>query len=203
MFENLDSYFAECTNCGDCCHTPGDLLPEQVDILANHFRLDRRQLFDKYMVLQIFAPDPGAPPAFLVSPVKSDRNGKRLPQKIVDRAYLDIKHLDCIFRDQASNSCSVHDVKPFACGFLVCAKATRANPILLNNLFFYHRWIDSLDIIFSVYPGLQLLHKQLTEIALRFSRLEKQKTQAIEERNRVTGLAVRTIMGAPEKPGGR
>lgn len=194
--EAFEKYFGDCLNCGDCCHLPGDLLPEQIDILANHFKLDRKQLFEKYLIIQIFAPNEGVPPAFLVSPVKADRNGNRVPKKMVDQEYMNIRHLDCIFRDHVSKGCSVHEIKPFACDFLVCAKATRANPVVLDKTFFYHHWLNSVEVVFSVYPELQALYEQLKETALRLSQLESEKAQAIEDRNRISGLMLQTIMGS-------
>jgi Fe-S-cluster containining protein len=196
-FEKFHTYFEECINCGDCCHLPGDLLPEQVDLLANHFGLDRRQFFDKYLVVQLFAPNEFLPPAFLATPVKADRSGNRSPHKMVDQAYMDIKHLECIFRDHASKACSIHDIKPLACAFLICSKCTRSNPVLLDWSFFYHHWIGAQHIIFSVYPELENIHKQLVETASKLSLLEKEKAKATEERNRLSQLALAAITGSP------
>jgi len=194
VFKNLDDYFEPCTNCGDCCHMPGDLLPEQVDILANHLRMNRKELFDRYLVVQLFAPNDTMPPAFLVSAAKVDQKGVRMAQKMVDQEYVDTHHLDCIFRDKAAKGCSVHQIKPFGCAFLICAKTTKANPVLLNKAFFYHRWIDSQDIIFSVYPALEPIHKQLTEVAAKLAQVETEKAKAVEERNRLSVLAFNAVM---------
>jgi hypothetical protein len=67
----------------------------------------------------------------------------------------------------------------------------------LDRSFFYHQWIGAQDIIFSVYPELENIYKQLVETAAKLSLLEQEKAKTIEERNRLSQLAFAVIMGSP------
>jgi len=191
LFDGLGEYFADCANCGDCCHAPGDLLPQQIDVLATHMGLDRVQVFRKYLIVQIFADKERDIPAFLAAPVKVTPDGKRLPHKMVDQNYMNVRHLNCIFRDQVSQNCSIHHIKPFACKFLICSKCTRANPILLNKAFFYHHWIKAQDIIMSVYPEVAEVYQRIVELISNCP--DSERKRIVQERNRLSLIAYQII----------
>lgn len=161
--DNLNKYFQPCVNCGECCKIPGVFIPEQIDILAKRFNLSRRQLFDRYLIAELCAPNDSHTPIFVLSPVKADTNGVRLSQKIFDDVYVNIRDSNCIFRDTKLNKCSIHEHKPFACALLLCPKMTRDKSISLEKSFYYNKWKDAQEIIFSMFPGLNSIYEKLNE----------------------------------------
>jgi len=161
--DNLNKYFQPCINCGECCKVPGVFIPEQIDILAKHFNLSRRQLFDRCLIAEFCAPNDSCTPVFVLSPVKVDASGNRLPQKMFDTAYINIRDLNCIFRDIKANRCSIHDYKPFACSLLLCPKMTKDKSISLEKSFYYHKWKETQEIVFSMFPGLDSIYAKLNE----------------------------------------
>jgi Fe-S-cluster containining protein len=186
-------YVEECTHCGDCCETPGMLLPEQIDVLARHFNMTGKELFDHYLIIQMWAPTHGfgrpddcVAPVFVVSPVRAKRDGNRFPQMIYDLSYSKIHNLHCIFRDMNKNRCSIHEIKPFECTLTACPRMTKDRSIYLGKSFYYHKWKDSQALVFSVYPELRPMYKKLKK---NMSILRK----SFELRNRVMNEEIATI----------
>jgi Fe-S-cluster containining protein len=154
LYNELKNYIDDCSLCGECCSIPGILLPEQITILTEHFKLNPRQLLDKYLIAELCAPKDSPLPVFLLSPVKVDDKGERFSNKIIDHDYHAIRDKKCIFLD-SSNRCSIHDIKPFGCSMLLCKKMTHGNSICFDKQFYYHRWKDHQQIIFSIFPELE------------------------------------------------
>lgn len=186
IYKDLDKYFEKCLNCGECCKIPGVLLPEQIDILANHFNFSRRQLFDRYLIAELCAPNDSFVPAFVLSPVKVDVHGNRLPNRIFDDEYVKIRHLNCIFRNNEAKVCSIHSIKPFACALLICAKMTKDKSIELNKTHYYYKWINSQDIVFSMFPELVVIYQRLIETISQMPKL-------IDIRNKIINVDIATV----------
>jgi Fe-S-cluster containining protein len=162
MFKNPERYFGSCDNCGDCCRIPGIFLPPEVDLLGNHLGMDREELFRRFLIAELFTPTVKSSPAFVISPVKQ-AGGKRYADLLSDHGYVRALRQTCIFRDGGTRSCGVHGVKPFGCTLLICGKMTKARPIMLNKTYYYHRWAGAQDILFSIFPKLERVYRNLLE----------------------------------------
>ncbi len=193
MYKNLERYFGACVNCGSCCTIPGIFLPGQIDLLAGHLKLDKIQLFRKYLVAELFTPDIEAPPAFLISPVKSDSCGVREKNYLSVASTAKTHSAICIFRDNDSRSCRVYDRKPFGCTLLICSKMTKARPITLNKTYYYHHWLDSQGMLFSIFPGLGELYIKLLKIVVPLPR-DKTRKEALVAANIVIGKEISDMM---------
>jgi Fe-S-cluster containining protein len=193
IYKDLRKYFDECDNCGECCKIPGVLLPEQIDVLANHFNLDRKELFERYLIAELCAPNEAVPPAFVLSPIKVGPNGDRFPGKIFDNNYVNIRDFYCVFRDNEAGICSIHDIRPFGCALLICSKMTKAKPIELNKTFYFHKWIQTQDIVFSIYPELKVIYEELVKTVSLLPTLEEEKAKILGARNKIINEDIATI----------
>jgi Fe-S-cluster containining protein len=167
MHKNIERYFEPCDNCGACCKTPGIFLPDQIDLLVRHLRMDREEFFRRYLIAELFTPHVESVPAFVLAPVKTDSEGNRTGSYLSDAQYARAADKNCIFRDNAAALCGVHEYKPFGCSLLICGKMTRAKPITLNKTYYYHRWINSQEILFTVFPQLVRLYQELNRLILK------------------------------------
>jgi hypothetical protein len=179
------NHLEPCTRCGNCCSIPGIFLPEQIAPLAAHFNLRPRELFEHYLIVQMraladtfFCPSNCAPPVFVLSPVKVDMAEKRLPQRMADRVYDQKRLLYCTFFDQKSNACVIQKLKPFECCLTACSKMTKAQSLYLEASFYYHKWKDCQELIFSILPELRPLYKKLEKSSQRMR-------ESFERRNRI------------------
>jgi Fe-S-cluster containining protein len=194
MYNNIERYFNACDNCGACCTIPGIFLPDQIDLLADRLNLDREQLFRKYLIAELFTPHVDSVPCFVLSPVKTIGNGLRVNNLLSDSGYADIRHAPCIFRDADSRSCSVHEHKPFGCTLLICGKMTRAKPITLNKTYYYHQWLDSQDILFSISPELGILYGKLLSALSNLPKEGRDRTAAFRKGNTIIGTEMAVVM---------
>lgn len=182
IYRDLDRYFKPCTNCGECCRIPGVLLPDQVDPLAEHLGLSRRDLFDRFLVAELYAPDDATTPVFMLSPVKARPDGTRLPQRIFDDGYVRTGYHHCIFRDAALPGCGINAVKPLECAMLLCQKMTGANPFFLDKKYFHQRWLGAQDIVFDMVPEARAAwaHLDAAAEASRQGRREQERLMRYE-----------------------
>ncbi len=164
MYKNIQTYFEPCDNCGICCKTPGIFLPEEIGPLAGHFGMDPEELFRTYLIAELFTPNVEWVPAFVLSPVLLDIKGNRTSDYLSDSSYARNRDKSCIFRNNEAAACMVHEHKPFGCSLLICGKMTRAKPLILNKTYYYHRWVNSQDILFSVFPRLKALYRDLLNL---------------------------------------
>jgi Fe-S-cluster containining protein len=203
MYDNIERYFNACDHCGDCCALPGIFLPEQIGLLSNHLNMDREQLFRKYLIAELFTPHVDMVPCFVISPVKTASNGLRENKLLSDSDYAHIRHGQCVFRDGAGRSCRVHEHKPFGCTLLICGKMTMAKPIMLNKTYYYHRWLGSQAILFSIFPELGTLYERLLAIVSKPPKKGKDRSAAFRKANSIIGTEMAAIMNghsSPDKP---
>lgn len=185
--ETIGDYFRPCSNCGDCCKIPGLFLPQQVEGLAEHFGISARELFDRHLIAELGHAGDNKPVVLVLSPVKMDRAGTRLPHRIIDAEYSSIRDHYCIFYDTRERKCTIHAMKPFDCDTMLCAKMTGSKPFSLDKGYFYHQWVQRQDLVHSMFPGLGRLHASLIEGAHRVQ-------EAIELRNRTINEEVAQIV---------
>jgi Fe-S-cluster containining protein len=188
IYKNLDRYFDDCQNCGGCCTVPGMFLPEQIDILAEHFSMSRAELFSRYLIAEMCAPKDsyGAPgdftaPVFVLSPVKVGPDGKRSPLRLFNNEYIYSKNTHCIFRETKKHRCSIHRVKPFECAVMLCPAITRDNPVYLGKAYYYHKWKDQQEIIFSVFPELRSHFMKLKNSLYRMKKSFDERNRTMQE----------------------
>jgi len=192
IYDDLEGYFEKCDHCGECCKIPGVFLPEQIDALAIHLHLDHSELFRHYLIVELCSPSDNLAPVFVVSPVKAN-NGLRLPNLFFDNAYVNIRHLPCIFRNNETKSCIIQKLKPFACRLLICEKMTRANSISLNKTYYYHKWRDS-QILFLIFPELKSIYNELVSTISFLPRYEEKRTKIINKRNQLINVEISNIL---------
>lgn len=161
IYRNLELYFDPCINCGDCCKVPGVFLPQQIEALAAHFGMGNKELFNRYLVAELYAPDEHSTPVFMLSPVKARIDGSRLPQRVFDPAYLQVRYLHCIFRDGVARTCTIDAVKPFECAAMLCQKMTGDNPFYVDKAYFYRKWKHAQDLVFDIFPDLRAVWERL------------------------------------------
>lgn len=178
IYQNLELYFDPCTNCGECCKIPGVFLPQQIEALAAHFGLDRKELFNRYLVAELYAPDEHSTPVFMIYPVKVRLDGKRLPQRVFDPAYYQVRYLHCIFRDNLAKACTIDALKPFECAAMLCQKMTGDKPFYVEKAYFYRKWKGAQDLVFDIFPDLRAVWERL-EGAMQDLR------RSTQERNRI------------------
>lgn len=194
MYTNIERYFNACDQCGECCTLPGIFLPDQIDPLANHLNLDREQLFRRYLIAELFTPHVESVPCFVVSPVKTATNGLREHKLLSDSDYAHIRHGQCIFRDRDSRSCQVHEHKPFGCTLLICGKMTMAKPITLNKTYYYHQWLGSQAILFSIFPELGTLYEKLVDAVSNLPKEGSARKTAFRKGNAIISTEMAAAM---------
>ena len=165
IYKNLDNYFNDCERCGQCCKLPGIFLPEQVEALREQLDLGMETLFRRYLIAELFTPGCDLPPVFMLSPVKVDEAGKRLPKLFADGEYHRIRHRHCIFWHGAKAACRIYGNKPFGCSVLLCAKMTDSDPLLLRKSYYYQKWLDYQEILFRIFPHMEACMEELRPIA--------------------------------------
>ncbi|MHC9544565.1 MAG: YkgJ family cysteine cluster protein [Vulcanimicrobiota bacterium] len=181
-------YVDQCTNCGECCKTPGIFLPEQIEVLAAHFSMTEKELCERYLIVQLctlsdhfVSPADCVPPVFILSPVKADIEGKRLPQRFYDSSYSQIRDLHCIFRDNTLKRCSIQDIKPFECSLTACSYMTKDNPIFLGKRFYHHKWKDAQETVTAIFPELEPLYQKLKQSAEDMKNSFEMRNKAMHE----------------------
>ena len=194
VYRNLENYFGACDNCGTCCTIPGIFLPPEIDLLAEHLKLDRAELFRTYLIAELFTPDVESVPAFVISPVKKTPDGQRNDKLLSDGAYAQIRNAPCIFRNSSGRSCGIHAHKPFGCTLLICGRMTKARPLVLNKTYYYHRWLDSQAILFSVFPGLEPLYRELLHTVWPLPMSEKSRSTALMKGNTLIAGDISEVM---------
>jgi Fe-S-cluster containining protein len=194
VFHELESHFEACDNCGSCCSIPGIFLPHEIDLLADRLMLDRAGLFRTYLIAELFTPDVESAPAFVIAPVKAAPDGGRETKLLSDSAYAGIKGARCIFRSGPARRCGIHAHKPFGCALLICRKMTKAGPLLLNKTYYYHRWIESQTILFSIFPGLERIYGKLCDTVSPLPLVRKSRNAALTEGNAIIANEMAELM---------
>lgn len=194
MYKDLEKYFNDCQNCGERCRVPGIFLPAQIEALAEHLDISSEELFRRYLIAELFTPNVNSAPVFVISPVMADSEGYRLSNRLFDSEYAATQDLHCIFRDNETRSCIIHKFKPFGCNLLICGKMTKARPITLNKTYYYHKWLDSQGIIFSIFPGLGAEHEKLLAAVSNLSEDEEKRAEKLDRGNEIIGIDMGNLM---------
>jgi Fe-S-cluster containining protein len=194
VYKNPEQYFEACNNCGECCRIPGIFLPREVDPLGSYLRLDRRELFRRYLIAELFTPNVTSPPVFVISPVKTRSSSKRCDHFLSDHAYARDLQQQCIFRDPRARACTIHSVKPFSCSMLICRKMTKAGPLLLNKTYYYHQWAPSQDILFSIFPELEEVYRRLLAAVMELSSDNAERIEALMRGNEIIRVEITGIL---------
>lgn len=101
--ENLEQ--KSCNRCTYCCWIkPCNLVKEDVEILANHFNITPKELFETYLVIDTAGVDYGK---FTLTPIREEWKvyaGSFLPSN----ATYDLD-TPCIFLNKEEKKCSLHD----------------------------------------------------------------------------------------------
>jgi hypothetical protein len=133
-------------------------------------------------------------PVFLLSPAKILPLGG-LPDKLLsDSQYSLARNGLCVFRNNTDRSCTIHAHKPFGCSLLICSRMTKAKPLMLNKTYYYHRWLDSQDILFSIFPELALLHRKLLSTVFPLPAPGRSRTAALMTANAIIGTEMFEMM---------
>lgn len=194
IYQNPEQYFGACKNCGACCRIPGIFLPREIDLLGKHLQLDRESLFRTYLIAELFTPHVESLPVFLISPVKSATDGGRDDKFLSDERYATVRETPCIFRNSTARSCGIHTHKPFACSLLICGRMTRARPLMLNKTYYYHQWLESQSILFSIFPELAVLYRKLLETISPLPAPGKSRTKALLKGNSIISNEMSEMM---------
>ena len=194
MNKNPEQCFEACSNCGECCRIPGIFLPREVDPLGSYLGLDRKELFRRYLIAELFAPNAASPPVFVISPVKTRSSGERCDHFLSDHAYAHDLKQQCIFRDPQARSCTIYGVKPFGCSMLMCGKMTKAGPLLLRKTYYYHQWSRSQHILFSVFPALEEVYQRLLNAVMERTGDKGERTAALMRGNEIIGVEIAGIL---------
>jgi hypothetical protein len=111
-----------------------------------------------------------------------------------DGHYTEVRDEACIFRRRAARSCSIHAHKPFGCSLLICGRMTKAKPLMLNKTYYYHRWLDSQTILFSIFPELAPLYRKLIETVSPLPMPGTSRIAALTEGNAIIGIEMSEMM---------
>ncbi len=163
-------------------------IPEQIEVLAAHFRITEKELFERYLIAQLWAPSDkfASPtdcvtPVFILSPVKADDEGKRMPQRFYDSSYDQVRNLRCIFRENAKKICGIHDLKPFECSLTACPYMTKDNSMFLGKSFYYHKWKDAQETVMAIFPEIRHLYQKLEQSAEEMRKSFEMRNHAMNE----------------------
>ena len=177
-----------CIECGDCCRIPGMFLPGQIKELARHLSMEPEELFSTYLIAYLWAPadrlktpSECVTPVFVLAPVKADLSGKRLPQKMYETSYDAYPNNYCIFRDRLRGRCTIDGKKPFECTIRACPRRTRDGAIFLGKSFYYHKWKDSRELLFSICEELKPVYKKLEKCTQKIRKSLEQRNQIMDE----------------------
>jgi Fe-S-cluster containining protein len=181
-------YIVQCANCGECCRTPGLFLPEQMEAFAAHFGIGLREVFDRYLIAQLWmpsdifrSPSDCVTPVLVLAPVKADGAGKRAPQRCCDQSYMQMGDLHCIFRDNEGKKCTIYSVRPFECSLSACSYMTKDSPMSLGRRYYYHKWKDWQDPVLSIFPEIRPLYEKLEQSAREMRESFEMRNQAMYE----------------------
>lgn len=173
---------------------PGIFLPHEIDLLGAHLQLDRESLFRTYLTAELFTPHVESIPAFVISPVRTVPNGDR-DERFLSSGDNPRRAGDtCIFRRKAARSCSIYEYKPFGCSLLICSRMTKARPLMLNKTYYYHRWLDSQTILFSIFPELAPLYRKLLDTVSPLPDPGKSRMAALAKGNDIIGNEMSEMM---------
>jgi len=65
---------------------------------------------------------------------------------------------------------------------------------MLNKTYYYHRWLDSQAILFSIFPGLAPLYRRLLETVSPLPMPGKSRTAALTKGNAIIGIEMSEMM---------
>lgn len=156
--------------------------------------MDRQEFFHRYLIAELFTPHVESAPAFVLAPVKTDCAGIRTGSCLSDARYARAVNQNCIFRDPVGARCEVHQYKPFGCSLLLCGKMTRAKAIMLNKTYYYHHWVHSQEILFSVFPQLIGLHRELLQLISNLPGKGLDRRRSLTKGNLLIGGEIATLM---------
>lgn len=173
---------------------PGIFLPHEIDLLGAHLQLDRESLFRTYLIAELFTPHVESIPAFVISPVRTVPSGDRDERLLSDGDYSRGAGNACVFRRRAARTCSIYEYKPFGCSLLICGRMTKAKPLLLNKTYYYHRWLDSQAILFSIFPELAPLYRKLLDTVSPLPEPGKGRMSALAKGNTIIDIEMSEMM---------
>ncbi len=95
-----------CTNCTFCCWgSPCKLVEKDIFIIAEHLKIDPYEFFRKHLTVYIVNNK-----YYVVTPIRHQQRqyaGKVIPVK----CFFDMDST-CIFLDEKTRKCTIHDIKP-------------------------------------------------------------------------------------------
>jgi len=80
-----------------------------------------------------------------------------------------------------NNRCGIHEIKPFECSVMLCYGMTKDKPMYLGKGYYHHKWKDSQDIPFSMFPELKNMVGKLRTSVEWLKRSFEEKNQIMSE----------------------
>ncbi|WP_315112949.1 hypothetical protein [Clostridium intestinale] len=150
--------FNECDMCGECCKTPCDLIPEDLELLMNKFDLSLKELFEKYLIVLPTVCGEKSDIIFRMVPVKVNKiNNKRINKDFVDNDYMTIQG-KCIFNND-NNMCTINDIKPLGGKMLICSKMTGSSNVQLKDSGYFAHWYNNQHLFKDFIPDYSKLEE--------------------------------------------
>ncbi|MEA3272960.1 MAG: YkgJ family cysteine cluster protein [Patescibacteria group bacterium] len=162
--------FDECQQCGECCKTPCDLIPENLSGLLKKFNMDLSSFFRSYLIALPVASPQFAEEILMMVPVRVSSSGDRSPKFLADNEYLNSAG-QCIFLK--NEKCAIHDIKPFGGKFMVCGKMTGSVDIQLDKKHYFAFWKNNQHLFEEIFPGFNDIYSKLENIYQRKNLLLK------------------------------
>lgn len=150
--------------CGTCCRNmPCELIPDDLPILLDKFKMSFKEFFVKYLIAVPCTCGEKSDIIFRLSPVRAV-NGKRYKTFIENQDYVDdvSKEGECIFLKD--NKCLVHDVKPFGGRLMKCSKMTGGLTLQLTNSQYFIYWYNNQHIFYELSDEIEYEMKRIQKL---------------------------------------
>ena len=170
MSEIKVNKFSECQQCGECCKTPCDIIPENLPPLLEKYDMDLTSFFKKYLIALIIASPKYSDEILMMVPVRVDNRGIRNKKFLADNEYLDTQGA-CIFLE--NGKCTIHNLKPFGGKLLLCPKMTGSETVQLPKSQYFAYWASNQQLFEIIFPGYNTVFEELKSIFDRMNYLNK------------------------------
>lgn len=158
----------ECQQCGNCCKTPCDIIPTDLQPLLKKFQMNMSDFYKKYLIALIIASPKYSDEILMMVPVRVNSQGVRCLKYLADNEYLNTPG-QCIFLKD--NKCSINDLKPYGGRFLICEKMTGGVSIQLGKNQYFAYWANNQHLFEIVFPGYKSIFNELKAIYIRMNQL--------------------------------
>ena len=171
--------FSPCEKCGDCCGTPCDLIPSNLEPLLDKFQMTLEEFYKQYLIALLVAHEKDPRVALMMVPVLCDSNGVSEQKYLADSEYISKKggSFKCIFLE--NNLCKIHDIIPFGGKFLECHKMTGSVDLQLYKSQYFIFWANNQHLFEIVFPGFDCIYSKLIKV--------------FEDKRRLRGRFPRTV----------